>query len=376
MRTELLAVMKKEVRQIFRDRRMAMTLIMAPVLQLMLLGYAVDLDVDRIPTAVVDLDQTAESRALIFGLFADQTMVEVAHDGDPDEAIAGGTAQVAVIIPRGIGSDLLHERTSEVQLVINGSDPIRAQAALDAALSYSQAQSVSIATSRFEARASLLGSSASIPSVKVVPRILYNPQMKSPLYMVPGVAAMVLLVVTTISTAMSIAKERELGTVEQLLVTPMAPSTLLLGKVLPFAAIGVVVAGVVLAVGTNLFDVPVRGPVYILFLGTVFYLLSTLGVGVFISTMAKTQQQAILGGFFFVMPAIYLSGFMSPVENMPTWIQPITLFNPVRYYVEILRSCLLKAATISELWQELTALIAFGVGIFGLSALHFKKRLA
>lgn len=376
MRTELLAVMKKEVRQIFRDRRMAMTLILAPVIQLMLLGYAVDLDVDRIPTSIVDLDQTNESRELIRGLFADRTLIEVSRDEDADEAISRNTAQVAVVFPRGLSRDLLHQRPTEVQLVINGSDPIRSQAALEAAMSYFQERSISVATSRYQDAASRNGVNASMPRVTVVPRILYNPQMKSPVYMVPGVAAMVLLVVTTISTAMSIAKERELGTVEQLLVTPMQPATLLLGKVLPFAGIGVVVAGVVLAVGTNLFEVPVRGPVYVLFLGTVFYLLSTLGVGVFISTMARTQQQAILGGFFFVMPAIYLSGFMSPVENMPAWIQPLTVINPVRYYVEILRSCLLKAATLSELWDELLALVLFGSTIFGLSALRFRKRLA
>jgi ABC-2 type transport system permease protein len=194
--------------------------------------------------------------------------------------------------------------------------------------------------------------------------------------MIPGVAAVVLLVVTTISTAMSIAKERELGTIEQLLVTPMQPATLLFGKILPFAGIGLVVAGVVLAVGTNLFRVPVRGPIHVLILGTAFYLLSTLGTGVLISTVAKTQQQAILGGFFFIMPAIYLSGFMSPVENMPAWIQPLTWINPVRYYVEILRSCLLKGATLSDLWPQLGALVLFGSAIFGASSMRFRKRLA
>lgn len=376
MRTELVAVIKKELRQIFRDRRLAAVLILAPMLQLTLLGYAVDLDVDHIKTAVVDRDDTPESRALLRGLFADPTLLEVARPENPEQPIEDGTAQVVIVVPRGIGENLAHGRSSEVQLLLNGTDPIRAQAAADTVLSYFQGRGVEIATRRFETIAAMTNTAVSIPRVKVVPRILYNPGMKSPVYMVPGVAAMVLLVVTTISTAMSIAKERELGTIEQLLVTPMQPATLLFGKILPFAGIGLVVAGMVLAIGTNLFSVPVRGSLGLVFVGTALYLLSTLGTGVFISTIARSQQQAILGGFFFIMPAIYLSGFMSPVDNMPDWIQPLTWINPVRYYVEILRSCLLKGAGIGDLWPQVGALIAFGTTIFGISAVRFRKRLA
>jgi ABC-2 type transport system permease protein len=194
--------------------------------------------------------------------------------------------------------------------------------------------------------------------------------------MVPGVASLVLLVVTTVVTAMGIAREREVGTIEQLLVTPIRPVVLLLGKTLPFALIGLVVAGLVLSVGTNLFDVPVRGSLAAIFVGTVLYLLSTLGAGVFISTVAQTQQQAILGSFFFLLPAILLSGFMTPIENMPAWIQPLTWINPVRYYVEILRAGLLKGAGFAELRFQLGALTVFGVAILGISALRFRKRVA
>jgi ABC-2 type transport system permease protein len=376
MRTELNAVIRKEFRQIFRDRRLAVVLILAPVIQLTLLGYAVDLEVDRIPTAVIDQDDTPESRALIRGLFADRTLEETARTRDPDQPLGEGSAQVVIVLPPGLEKNLQHGRSSEIQLLIDGTDPIRGQSATDAALSYFQGQSVELATRRFEQISAAANTPIAIPRVRAVPRILYNPEMRSPVYMVPGVAAVVLLVVTTISTAMSIAKERELGTIEQLLVTPMQPATLLFGKILPFAVIGVVVAGLVLAVGTNLFDVPVRGPISVLFFGTTFYLLSTLGSGVFISTVAKTQQQAILGGFFFIMPAIYLSGFMSPIENMPSWIQPLTWINPMRYYVEILRACLLKGAGFSDLWQQLAALVTFGAAIFGLSSMRFRKRLS
>jgi ABC-2 type transport system permease protein len=376
MKTELLAVMKKELRQIFRDRRMSMVLVMAPVLQLTLLGYAVDLDVDRIPTAIVDHDDSPASRALIRGLMADGTLIPVPGISDAERAIEVGDAQAAIIFPPKLGADLEHGRSSHVQILINGTDPIRAQAALDAAMTFFQQESIAIATTRFESYSAATGQVTSLPRINVAPRILYNPQMKSSMYMVPGVAAMVLLVVTTISTAMNIAKERELGTIEQLLVTPMQPATLLLGKVLPFAGIGMVVAGLVIAVGTNLFAVPVRGPLWFLFLGAAVYLISTLGVGVFISTVAKTQQQAILGGIFFIMPAIYLSGFMSPVENMPEWIKPLTWFNPVRYFVEILRAVLLKGAGPLELWPQLLKLSLFGATIFTIASLRFRKRLA
>lgn len=375
MKAELFAVMQKELRQVFRDRRMALVLILAPVLQLTLLGYAVDLDVDQIPTVVVDRDDSPQSRALVRGLLADGTLSAVLRATDPDEAMQTGEAHLGVVLPAGLGRDLAHGRPAAVQLLVNGTDPVRAQAGLDAALGFFQEQGVTLALQRYQAAQAASGSPVPLPRIRAVPRILYNPSMKSPVYMVPGVAAIVLLVITTITTAMSIAKERELGTVEQLLVTPMQPWTLLLGKVLPFAGIGMVVAGVVLAVGTNLFSVPVRGPLAVLFVGTAFYLLSTLGTGVFISTMAKTQQQAILGGFFFVMPAIFLSGFMSPIDNMPDWIQPLTWFNPVRYYVSILRSCLLKGAGFEDLARDLFALALFGASIFGLSSLRFRKRL-
>ena len=187
---------------------------------------------------------------------------------------------------------------------------------------------------------------------------------------------MVLLIVTTLVTAMSIARERELGTIEQLSVTPLRPIVLLGGKIIPFALIGFVVAHVVIAIGCHLFDVPIRGSLALIAGGTLLYLLSTLGTGVFISTFAQNQQQAILGGFVFLMPAILLSGFMSPIENMPPWAQWITVVNPVRYYVEFLRGCMLKGAALADVSRQLIALALFGVAILGASALRFKKRLA
>jgi ABC-2 type transport system permease protein len=376
MRSQLIAVLEKELRQTARDRRMLGMLLLAPVLQLTLLGFAVDLDVDHVKTAIVDQDGTRTSRALARGMTADPTLDVVAETTDPDAPLASGDATVVVVLPIGLERDLLAGRPAELQGLVDASNPIEAQAAIDAVLRYAQAFALERSAERLSMQAGLAGQSVSIPTIRIEPRIFYNPSLESPIYMIPGVAAVVLLIVTTIVTAMGIARERELGTIEQLLVTPMPSSVLLLGKVLPFAGIGLVTAGMVIGVGTNVFDVPIRGSLWLVFAATVLYLLSTLGVGVFISTMASTQQQAILGGFFFLLPAILLSGFMSPIENMPEWIQILTYGNPVRYYVQILRSVLLKGATFADVAAPLAALFVFGSAILTVASVRFRKRIA
>ena len=364
MRAELIAVITKELRQTARDKRMLALLVMAPVLQLTLLGYAVNLDVDHIPAAAWDLDKSATSRAFLEGLGADPTFDLRYQTERPERALTQGLAKVVVVIPPGFERDLLRAQPVALQALVDGTNPIQAQAALDHAQRFT-----------WSFMRSLLPVERTQARLQLVPRILYNPSMRSPVYMVPGVAAVVLLLVTTVVTAMGIARERELGTIEQLLVTPLQPMILLLGKVLPFAGIGMVTAGLVLGVGLNLFDVPMRGPLGVIVLGTLLYLMSTLGVGVLISTVARTQQQAILLGFFFLMPAILLSGFMSPVDNMPEWIQPLSVIDPVRYYVELLRGCLLKGAGYKALWPQLLALALFGGPILTLASLRFSKRV-
>jgi ABC-2 type transport system permease protein len=343
MRTELFAFVRKELRQTFRDRRMAAMLVVAPLIQLVLLGYAVNLDVENIRTAVHDLDRTPASRELADRLLAEGTFLRNGDTEHPTRPLEQGEAQVVIVIPAGFAEHLQHGRSTQVQVLVDGTDPIRAQVAVNASSQYLQQLNTALARDRLVELAAQQGQQPAWPAIRVEPRIYYNPRLKSPIYMVPGVAALTLLVVTTIVTAMGIAREREMGTIEQLLITPIRPIVLLLGKILPFAMIGLVVAGLVLAVGTHLFSVPVRGSLGAILVGTILYLLSTLGAGVFISTIARTQQQAILGGFFFLLPAILLSGFMSPIENMPAWIQPITWINPVRYYVELLRAACSRA---------------------------------
>ncbi len=376
MRAELKAVIKKELRQTFRDKRMGFLLVAAPILQLTLLGYAVDLDVRDIRTAVHDLDRSALSRELAAGLFADGTLKLAGETSDPGAEMARGSVQAVISFPRGLERELVAGRPAKVQVLVDGTDPVRAQVTTALALQFLQRRGLELGRARLAAQAALLGRAASVPLLRLEPRIYYNPRLKSTQYMVPGVAAVTLLVVTTVVTAMGLARERELGTIEQLLITPMRPVTLLLGKTLPFALVGLVTGGLVLAVGTNLFAVPVRGSLLAIFLGMILYLLSTLGTGIFISTIARNQQQAILGGFFFLMPAILLSGFVTPIENMPGWIQPVTWLNPVRYFVEILRAGLLKGAGVVDLLPQLGALLLFGAGILAISAARFRKQLA
>jgi ABC-2 type transport system permease protein len=377
MVAQLMAVMRKELRQAFRDRRMVAILLLVPLIQLILLGFAIDLDVNHIPTAICDLDQTTMSRDLMRGLLAGETFVRMAETHDPEAAsrlLETGQATLAVIIPIGFTEAVERGDASSIQLLVDGTDTIRSQTAAAAASEYLSERGVTMVRTRIEQALAGQGMVLHLPQVVVRPRLLYNPHLSTRIYMVPAVAAMVLLVVTTILTAMGIARERELGTIEQILVTPLRPAVLLVGKCLPFAFVGLVELMLLLVVGSYLFEVPLRGSLVLIFVASALYLMTTLGVGIFISTISQSQQQAILGGFFFIMPAILLSGFMTPIENMPHWIQPITLLDPVRYYVDIMRSCLLKASDFGDMLPQLIALFVFGFVILTVSALRFHKR--
>ncbi|HNS95646.1 MAG TPA: ABC transporter permease [Polyangiaceae bacterium] len=374
----LYSVMRKEVLQAFRDKRMATLLLIAPLMQLVVLGYAVDLEVDHIPTVVCDQDRTPASRALLEATFAEGTFQRVATVTRPAEAVAqvtDGKAASAWIIPRGYEQALARGTGAAVQVLIDGTDTNRAQVASAAAQQMALFRSVEISTQSLASSSALAQRQASTAQISPVARVLYNPNLRSATYMVPGLAATVVLIVTTIVTAMGIAREKEMGTMEQLLVTPLRPWILLVGKCLPFAAVGLLDVAGVIAIGAWLFDVPLRGSLLVVFVGAAFYVLSTLGMGVFISTVSSSQQQAILGGFLFLLPAILLSGFMTPIDNMPQPIQWLTYANPVRYFIEVMRSVLLKGAGFAELGFQLVALASFGVLILALSAFRFKKQL-
>jgi len=374
----LLSVMVKEFRQAFRDKRTLVMLLGVPVMQTFVLGFALDLDVDHVPTFVCDQDQTPTSRQLAGEMVASGMLEEVAAGIDPADAersLETGLAAAAIVIPPGFERDLKRRVPAQVQVLVDGTNPNQAQVAANTASQYLTGKAVELSLSTLAQAMGAQQRVVSLPQVKMEPRVSYNPTLKSSLYMVPGLAAMVLLIVTTLVTAMGLAREREAGTMEQLMVTPIRPAVLLLGKCLPFALVGFLVVGILLTMTSYLFGVPIRGSLWVVAAATALYLMSTLGLGIFASSISHTQQQAALTAFFFVMPAILLSGFLTPVENMPAWIRPITWLNPVRFYLDILRSCLLRAAGWWDLRVQFGALFLFGTGILALSAARFHKRL-
>jgi len=372
---QLKSVLRKEALQTLHDRRVMFMLLVAPVVQLVVFGFAVDFTVDRVPTVIADRDGTSLSREHARRLLADGTLLRVGGAVSPAEAeraLERGTAAAAVILPPGLERDLARGESAEVQVLIDGADPNRATVAAAAASGYFGQAGLQLARERLAAR----GLAAAVPAVSVAPRIRYNPTLKTPPYIIPGVMAMLLVIVTTITTAMGLAREREMGTLEQVLVTPVHPTLLLLGKMLPFVVIGCVVVMLGLNTGSWIFGVPLRGSLWVLAGSTLLYLMSTLGVGLLISTVSATQQQAFLGGFLFALPAILLSGVMTPVRSMPLWMQALTWLNPVRYFAEILRGVLLRGAGFADLWTRMLALLAFGVLLLGVASLRFHKRVA
>ena len=369
--TQYRAIVRKEALQTLRDRRIVFMLVAAPLIQTILFGYAVDFDVDRVPTAVADLDRSAASREHVRRLLADGTLrgTEEARSGaEADALIDVDRAAAALIVPPGFGADLAAGRTARVQVVIDGTDPTRAGAAGSAASRYFASAAADLAAARGPA-------GAAMPSVEVVPRVLYNPSLRTAVYTVPGILAMLLVVVTTIVTAMGLAREREVGTLEQVLVTPIRPFVLLAGKMTPFVAIGLFDVLLVLTAASWIFAVPVRGPLAVLGLGTLLYLCSTLGVGLLISTMASTQQQSFLGGFLFILPAALLSGIMTPIAAMPPWLQAITWLNPLRFFAQLVRAVLLRAAGLADTWPQIAALGVYGVAILAAATLRFRRRM-
>jgi ABC-2 type transport system permease protein len=373
-RVQLAAVFRKEVRQTVRDRRVMFMLIVAPLLQTVLFGFAVNFDVDRIPTVLVDRDGSAESRAHARRLLADGTLLRAGTaDGvavaerDVDE----GRAAAVVVLPDGLGADLAAGRAAEVQVLLDGTDPNRSAVASGAVSRYFGEVGEALARERLAARGGRPPA-----QIEVSPRIAYNPGLDTPPFMVPGIAAMLLVIVTTMVTAMGLAREREMGTLEQVLVTPIRPILLLAGKMAPFVVIGLVDVALLMGVGTWLFDVPLRGTLPVLLLGTLLYLMTTLGVGLLISTISANQQQAFLGGFLFAMPAILLSGVMTSVRAMPDWLRAITLVNPLRWYAEVMRTTLLRGGGFADQWPQLVALLVLGSATLVTATLRFHKRMA
>ncbi|XXF78787.1 ABC transporter permease [Myxococcaceae bacterium GXIMD 01537] len=369
------AVVVKEVRQTARDKRVMALLTLVPLIQLFVLGFAVNFDVRHVPTAVVDRDDTQESRAHARSLLAGDTLRLAAEP--PDESAAEvllerGDISVALVFPPDFQRRMLRGEGARVQALVDGSDPVRSSTAVDTVARHAAARAAALARGQAEA----LGETPPRTPVELAPRILYNPTLSTAVYVVPGIMAMLLLIVTTVTMAMGLARERESGTLEQLQVTPLKPSVLMLGKVTPFVLIGLLDVGLALCVGTWVFGVPLRGSLGLVALATLLYLMSTLGVGLLIATLSRTQQQAFVGGFLFLLPAVLLSGVLTPVRGMPGWLVWLTWVNPVRYFVEVLRGVLLKGAGVADLWLQFLLLAVFGAGVLTVAARRFHKTSA
>ncbi|MEW6510189.1 MAG: ABC transporter permease [Bacteroidota bacterium] len=368
-------IVVKEFIQFRRDRRMMMLSFVAPVLQLIILGYAATTDVKDIPMAVYNQDKSATSREYIRG-FATSGYFIIEHEvqslAEIDPLIEHGRVWMALVIPPDFSDNLLARRPASVQIIADGSDANSAGISLSYASQITAKYSRDIVAETFERTPQAMRPAM----VNAETRVWYNPDLKSRNFMVPGVLAMVLMIITMTLTSLGVVKEKEIGTLEQLLVTPIKPYQLIIGKLLPFAIIGVVDVILVLVVTRWWFGVPLRGSVLLLFGMSGLFLLTTLGLGLFISTVSKTQQQAMMTAqFLFFMPFIYLSGFTFPIENMPQGIQYLTFGIPLRYYIVIIRGLFLEGVGVAELWLQGAALIAFGGAILTMAVMRFKKRM-
>jgi len=373
----LAGLVRKELRQIRADPRMIPILVAAPLLQLLIFGYAATLDVTRARVAVLDHDASPESRALAARFAASDSFRLAAHvpDGAAAEALlAAGRADLALIIPAGLGRALAGGAPAEVQLLVDGTESTSASIGISGATGLLGWLARDLAARRL----ALAGAEAQPPGGLEVRRlVLYNPDFKSRFFMVPGILAIVLLIVTMIATSMAVVREKELGTFEQLVVTPVTRPTLLAGKLLPFAAFGLLDGALVLLVSRWWFEVPLRGSALFLMGAAVPFVLCTLGLGLLVSTVSRTQQQAMMTALFLVMlPMIYFSGFVFPIESMPAAVQPFTEAVPLKHLLLILRGVMLRGAGLTELWPAVAKLAAIGVGTFALAAALFQKRLA
>jgi ABC-2 type transport system permease protein len=375
MRERLHQMLIKEFRQIFRDPRMRTIIFIAPVVQMLLFGYAVTTDVRNVPTAVYDLDRSPASRELVARLAGSGYFQIVERAGNPArlrELLDGGKVLMALEIPPGFQAALDGGRSAELQLLVDGSDSNTAGIALD----YSGR--ITGDFSREALRQRLLrqtGTELPATRVELEWRAWFNQNLESRNFYVPGVIAMIVTLVTLMLTGMAIVREKEIGTMEQLLVSPVRPVEFILGKTLPFVAISLADVVLVTIVGVFWFDVPIRGSLLLLFFSTTLYLLTTLSAGLLISTISRTQQQAMMSTFLFYFPAVLLSGMVFPIANMPQIVQWLTLLNPLRYFLIIIRGVFLKGVGAAILWPQMLALAALGSAMLWLAALRFRKTL-
>jgi ABC-2 type transport system permease protein len=372
-------LVRKELRQVFRDPTMLRVVFLMPLFQLFVLGYAINFDVKNLAMIVVDRDVTQASRGLV-DRFANSEHFIVRRIADPGNGIERflrrGEAVVAFVIPPHFERDLETGRSPQVDILLDGQNSNTA----GIALGYCNRILYRFMSDRMAASGAAAARGAAIlRGVRLVEpetRIWYNPELKSVYFMIPAIVSILLTVITMLLTGLAIVKEREAGTLEQLLVTPLKPWQIIAGKTIPFAILGIAELALATTVGVLWFRIPVEGNVALLALLAFTFILTTLGLGVFISTMASTQQQALFMTWFFLQLFVILSGIFYPIENMPRAVQYITYINPLRYFVAINRELFLKGGGLGVLWPELRSLLIIGVCVFGFAVLRFHKRAA
>ncbi|MBK6774007.1 MAG: ABC transporter permease [Ignavibacteria bacterium] len=366
----------KEFLQFIRDPKMFMVVIVAPVIQLIFLGYAANRDIKNVQTVVFDRDRSESSREFVrnfekSGYFSMDYYVS--DYNEMSRLIDNGKAITGIVIPENFEKDLNTRVTAKVQFIIDGSDGNKASIAAGYIQNIASAFSKNIAVENIE-KAGIKTSIAG--TIEPVSRIWYNADLSTRNYMLPGIVGLILIIITTNLSSLAIVKEREIGTLEQLIVTPVKPYQIILGKLIPFAILGIVSMTLVLSVMTFWFGIYVKGSLIFLFVSSFIFMLSTLGLGLFVSTISRTQQQAMItAAFLVIMPMIFLSGFSFPVENMPVIIQYVTYLIPLKYFLVIIRGIVLKGLGLSELWIECTVLLSMGIFILISSSLRFRKRL-
>jgi len=368
--------MKKELLELRRDPRLFAIVIIAPIVQLNVLGYAATTDVKDIPIAIVDADRSTASQELVHRFETSANFKIVAMPGSTSEIdryLDRGEAWMAINIPPDYGRRVASGRATAIQIVSDGTD----SNSTGVAMGYAQ---MLIGGHVQDLAAAQSGGQAQLPAGGLVQpeiRVWFNARLESRDFMIPGIVALLLLVITTNLSAMAIVREKEIATLEQLNVTPLARWELITGKLLPYAAIGIIDVILVLVVAIYWFEVPMRGSVTLLFAMSLLYLVATLGLGLFVSTISSTQQQAMMTTvFFFMMPMVLLSGFVFPIENMPQWIQPLTYLIPLRYFLVIVRGIFQKGLGLEVLWPQAVALLAWGLAVLTLATLRSSKRLS
>lgn len=377
-------IMRKEMRQTLREPRMRASLFMPPLIQMLIFGYSVNMDVEHARMVWVDRDRTPISRDLLASFEGSRRFDIVGtpdSDADAQKLVDGSKADLIVEVLPGFGRDVQRGRQAQVQILVNGENSNTASiisgyaqqiVARFASAKMGDLRKVKMVPGTLAAGHAV---AAPVPSLASEPRVWFNQELKSRNYFVPGIVVNIMVLVTLSLTSMAIVREKEIGTMEQLIVTPLKPVELILGKTLPFALVGVVDIIIVITLALLLFHVPFRGSGLVLALGSCLFLMSSLGAGLFVSTVVKTQQQAMLSTFLCFMPFFLLSGFTFPVRNMPELAQYFTYLNPVRYFMEIVRGVFLKGSGVDVLWPQMAALAVFGTIILTGATRRFHKKL-